>query len=216
MEYITGTAPQMVCLVPENISNTSKEEAQNTFEPKSAYYKGLTSGMGWIFDGDEQTDFPYMFAVNYKPGGEDDPVLSYSDERIGPVEGSSSGSSFVVAKGLLRRFYHQRLAIMRNGQYYNTSFKLNNIDITNWLHREHILCRGQRWELVEIRSYRPLLEQTTQCFLRKWSPVIQADADNTYPSEDEVLDTGTPTNSFDLQYNQLKCLSTDIPVLIKE
>lgn len=36
----------MICLVPENISNTSSSEAQNTFIPKTAYYKGLVTGGG--------------------------------------------------------------------------------------------------------------------------------------------------------------------------
>lgn len=125
-------APQMICLVPENISNTSREEAQNTFEPKSAYYKGLVNDVGWVFDNEELDEYPFMFAVNYKPGGEDDPILSYSDERIGT-------DPYVVGKGLLKRFYWQRMAIMRNGQYYNTLFHLRNIDISNYLHRGNLL-----------------------------------------------------------------------------
>lgn len=160
--------PQMITLIPENISNTSRDEAQNTFEPKSAYYKGLITNVGWIFDGIVQADFPFMFAVNYRTGGEDDPILSYADESIGP------DPTPVIGKGLLRRFYHQRLAIMRNGQYYRTHFRLNNNDITNFLHREHIILHGQRWELVEINDYKPLKEESTECLLRKWSPITNA------------------------------------------
>lgn len=163
-----GDFPQMMTLIPENISNTSRDEAQNTFEPKSAYYKGLITNVGWIFDGVIQPDFPFMFAVNYRTGGENDPVLSYADELIGDPLNP------VTAKGLVRRFYHQRLAIMRNGQYYTTYFRLNNNDFSNFLHREHIIWHGQRWELVEINNYKPLKEESTQCLLRKWSPITNA------------------------------------------
>lgn len=213
---ITGITPQMICIVPENVSNTSASEAENTFEPKLAWYKGLITGVGgWKWRPDplsapiDKTQLPYMFAVNYKPGGEEDPIISYSDERISG--GDSSAAIDVVGVGLLRRFYLQRLAIMRNGQYYNTWFKLNNIDVTNWLHREHIICRGQKWELVEIKDYKPLLEETTAVFMRKWSPVLQTDRDNVFPSEEKVADTVTVANSFDTPYSELKCLYSDIP-----
>lgn len=165
-------SPQMICMIPENISNTSRDEAQNTFVPKSAYYKGKITTVGWVFDGIEQSDFPFMFAVNYMPGGEEDPILSYCDEAISG--GTGSGAVDVMGKGLLRRFYLQRLAIMRNGQYYHTHFRLKNIDVSNYLHREHIVCRGQIWELVEINDYKPLKEESTGVLLRKWSPVTNA------------------------------------------
>lgn len=198
-------SPQMICLVPENISNTSKSESQNTFAPKSAYYKGIVTDVGFVFDNEKLDYFPFMFAVNYKPGGENDPVLSYSDERIGKYPASKLG------RGLLRRFYLPRLAIMRNGQYYTTPFRLNNLDVTNWFHREYIICRGQRWMLMEINGYKPLLEQSTQCELRKWVPVSKQDSDAVYPSSDNVLEVTTVTGSFDIKYSPLKCLASDIP-----
>lgn len=201
--------PQMVCIVPENISNTSADEAQNTFEPKSCYYKGLTTDWGWVFDTEKSHPYPYMFAVNYKPGGEEDPILSYCDERISG--GNSSAAIDIPGKGLLKRFYHQRLAIMRNGQYYNTFFQLNNLDITNWLHREHIVCRGQKWELVEVNDYKPLSEETTDVSMRKWTPLTTEDNSSTFPSADEVLDIVTTAAAFDIPYAQLKCLASDIP-----
>jgi hypothetical protein len=166
---VAGLAPQMICLIPENISNTSRNESQNTFEPKSIYYKGMISTVGWIFDGEEQNEFPYGFAVNYMEDGENDPILSYCDERIGP-----DGSTLVTGIGLVRRFYLQKLEIIRNGQYYTTYFKLNNTDVANFLHREHIICRGQRWELVEIHNYKPLKEESTEVLLRKWTPIKNA------------------------------------------
>jgi hypothetical protein len=203
-----GVAPQMVCLIPENVSNTSNSESANTFEPKSCYYKGLVTGVGaWRFardtlfgDNGVRQEFPYMFAVNYKAGGENDPVLSYSDENINGV----------IAKGLLKRFYWQRLAIMRNGQWYNTWFRLKNIDVAGQLHREYKSYHGQRWELITITGYKPLSEGSTACLLRRWEPVSLDDYNNTFPSSNNVLDNGG-TNSFDIKYAKLKCLTTDIP-----
>lgn len=160
--------PQLPVLMPENISNTSRDEAQNTFEPKSAYYKGRDNTIGWMWDGVQTLGMPLMFAVNYRPGGENDPILSYADEVI---LYNSDGTPQVIGKGLMRRFFLQRLEIMRNGQYRTAFFHLNNNDISNFLHREHIVLDGQRWELVEIHGYEPLKEKSTECFLRKWSPV---------------------------------------------
>lgn len=204
---ITGIAPQMVVLVPENISNTSQSEAQNTFQPKLCWYKGINNAMGWVSDGTEVTGFPYMFAVNYNIGGENDPVLSYSDEQIW------NGVSFNLGKGLLRRFYWQRMANKRGGIDYNTWFKLNNFDVTNLFHREHKVVRGQKWELIEIKNYKPLMEETTGVFLRKWAPVSIDELNNSFPSSISVLTLIPSSNSFDTKYSPLKCLSTDIPQL---
>lgn len=206
---VTGEAPQVPCLIPENVSNTSASAADNTFAPKSAYYKGNVSGVGgWKFDGDVHTTFPFMFSVNYKEGGENDPILSYSDEKI------THSTGFIVGKGLLKRFYWQRLAIMRNGQWYNCWFRLKNIDVANQLHREYKSYLGQRWELVNIKDYKPLTEGSTACLLRRWAPIEQTDDDNTYPSANYILNGITPgvTNPLDIKYGQLKCLVTDIPV----
>jgi hypothetical protein len=216
---ITGVAPQMICMVPENISNTSSSEAQNTFLPKLTFYKGLVTGMGgWKWEGVEKTDYPYMFAVNYKAGGENDPILSYSDEKIG------QGGSYVVGKGLLKRFFWQRLAIMNNGQWLSTQFMLNNKDITNWYHRERIELDGELWELISIKGYNSMSAKSTKCVLRKWVPISQRELDNTYPSEKSVLTnalviinpvSGSSSTEidkiFDTQYNRLICLASDIP-----
>lgn len=189
--------PQMIVIVPENVSNTSNDEAGNTFQPKLAYYKGLvTDAGGWHFDGEDRLTFPFMFAVNYQVGGENDPVLSYSDEKIGTIK----------AKGLLRRFYLQRFAIMRNGQFYTTHFLLNNKDATNWYHREYKLCRAERWELVKMTDYRPLSEQSTECYMRKWSPITQVDYNSVYPSFQK-----NSIDKFDIKYAPLKCLVSDVP-----
>lgn len=206
---ITNQPPQMVCLVPENISNTSSLEAQNTFLPKICFYKGMVSGVGgWRFDGKDLTEYPYMFSVNYKKGGENDPVLSYSDEKIGDQNGYTSGI------GLLKRFFTQRLVIMNNGQWLTTQFNLTNIDITNWFHRERIVIHDELWELLEIKGYNPLNEDSTKCILRKWYPITKEDYQNIYPSQSSILKDIVITNNdktLDSQYNRLLCLYTDIP-----
>ena len=148
-----------------------------------------------------------MFAVNYKDGGENDTILSYSDEKI------KNGTGFVIGKGLLKRFYWQRLAIMRNGQWYNCWFRLKNIDVAGHLHREYKSYNGHRWELIQIKDYKPLQQVSTSCLLRKWAPVESQDNDNTYPVAATILNGTAPaTNSLDIKYAQLKCLTTDIPI----
>lgn len=207
-KYITGIAPQMVCMVPENISNTSNDSSQNTFVPKSCYYKGLVSGVGgWKFNNVQYNNFPFMFSVNYKSGGQNDPILSYSDEKI-----SDGAGGFVVGKGLLKRFYWQRLAIIRNGQWYNCYFRLKNVDVVDQLHREHKSYQGQLWELITITGYQPLAEKSTQVLMRRWAPVSQEDFNSTYPSAANVLSNNS-TDQLDIKYAQLKCLVNDIPVL---
>jgi hypothetical protein len=204
---ITGTAPQLVVAVPENISNTSRSEAQNTFAPKLCWYKGNIQGYGgWRFDGVTLNTLPYMFAVNYKTGGENDPILSYSDEKIGTITGNE-----VLGIGLLKRFFWQRLAIMRNGQFYTTYFQLNNFDVSKINHNEYKIIKGQKWELVQITDYKPLQSQSTKCFLRKWAPVSQDDFNATYPTQNSVLVGTLNTTVYDTKYAQLKCLSNDIP-----
>lgn len=216
---ITGQPPQMVCLVPENISNTSSPEAQNIFSPKICFYKGLVTGVGgWLFEGKQKTDYPFMFSVNYKTGGENDPILSYTDEKIGDQ------GYYRIGNGLLKRFFWQRLAIMNNGQWLHTQFRLTNNDITNWFHRERINLNGELWELLSIEGYDSLSEESTKCILRKWVPISIREYENTFPSEGSMkngivvvspsLTGGSPNKLhrvFDSQYNRLMCLYTDIP-----
>lgn len=197
----SGITPQMVCIVPENISQTSASESENTFEPKSCYYKGLVTGAGaWRWDGVDRQDYPFMFAVNYQTGGENDPILSYSDEFI-------TGN---IGKGLLKRFFWQRLAIDRNGQRYTSWFRLKNFDVANQLHREYKSYKGQRWECIQIKGYKPLMEESTQVLLYKWSPVSTYERDHTFPSATSVT-TSVPTGDPDIKYYPLKCLTSDIP-----
>lgn len=201
----TDIAPQMVCIVPENISNTSKDEASNTFLPKSAYYKGNITGVGaWKFDGTVLQTYPYLFAVNYKDGGQNDPILSYSDEKI------KSGSSFVVGKGLLKRYFLQRFAIMRNGQWYKVWMRLVNYDVAGQLHREFKSLAGHKWELISIDGYQPLKDESTGCNIRKWVPISAKDNSAVFPSADSILGDDN-MEQLDMKYSQLKCLTTDIP-----
>lgn len=222
---VTGETPQFICLVPENISNTSSSESQNTFTPKSAYYKGRVSGVGgWrMKDNNGQittyNDLPFMFAVNYKEGGQNDPILSYTDEKIG------ESGSYIVGRGLIKRFFWQRLVIMNDGIQLNTFFMLNNKDITNWFHQERIVINGEKFELIKIDGYKSLKGESTPCILRKWVPITEREKTNTYPSEQSILtnavkvltepisnaDNTIIDKVFDTQYNQLMCLYTDIP-----
>jgi hypothetical protein len=206
-----GITPQMVAIVQENISNTSSG-APNAFNPKLCYYKGLVEGVGaWIFPVGfipvRQT-YPYMFAVNYQPGGEEDPILSYCDEKIPTAD----PETFVIGKGLLQRFFWQRLAIMRNGQWYNTWFRLKNSDVVDMLHREYKAFGGHRWELIKITGYKPLKDESTACLLRRWAPVGAEEAENTFPSADSILDDNSH-NPLDMKYIQAMALATDIPKL---
>lgn len=199
---ITGVAPQLVIIVPENISNTSRSEAQNTFGPKLCWYKGLVSGVGgWKWEGETKVQLPYMFAVNYKPGGENDPVLSYSDENI-------NGN---LGIGLFKKYFWQRYAIMRNGQFYTTYLNLNNYDVSLPWHREYKIIKGQKWQLIQINDYKPLEQQSTKCFLKKWHPLTQEDLNSTFPSETSVLTGTVSVDKYDIKYAQLKCLASDIP-----
>jgi hypothetical protein len=212
-----GMNPQLICIIPENISNTSANEASNTFKPKIAFYKGnITGAGGWkmssqVFTPPNTTTlnpymvhydtFPFMFGVNYHPGGENDPILSYSDENI----------KNVIGIGLMRRFFLQRMAIMRNGQWYNTFFKLNNNDVGNLTHREHIIIAGQKWELLEVQSYKPGDDTSTQCLLRKWTPINETDDAAVYPTRNSIVGTPNSTDPFETKYTPLMCLSSDIP-----
>ncbi len=203
-----GIPIQIPILIQENISNTSKTTANKQFLPKLAYYKGLVNDAGsWYFNGQLNQSYPYMFAVNYNPGGEHDPILSYTDERI-----DNGSGGFVIGRGLLKRFFLQRLAIMRNGQSYEPAlFRLENIDFTNWYHREFIQLGGSKYILRKINGYRPLVNESTRCELDKWHPIQQQDLDNSFPSPDSVGSGNLLVNTPDIPYTRLLVLSSDIP-----
>jgi hypothetical protein len=141
-----------------------------------------------------------MFAVNYKTGGEDDPILTFCDQNINGL----------LAKGLFKRFFAQRFAILRHGKKYIASFNLNNSDVMNWLHREFKIIGKSKYQLNKINNYMPLLEQTTECELWRWYPVSEADNDSTYPSFDSVINATPLINSLDFRYIKLVALPSDI------
>lgn len=202
-QYVTGVAPQLIAIIPENISNTSSSESENIYNPKRVWYKGNVTGYGgWQFNGVTYNTLPYMFAVNYKPGGENDPVLSYSDQLIGGV----------IAKGLLKKFFLQRMAILRNGRRYAPiNIMLNNYDVANFLHRESIIIDNMEYLLTSIQDYNPLApDQSTVCNMWEYWPVATRDADNSYPSIQSVQNAGI-TNSFDIKFWPHLLLTSDIP-----
>lgn len=205
---ITGVAPQFICIVPENIANTSNPSANNVFKPKSAYYKGLVDRAiygGWNLEGHTTYDLPYMFAVNYKSGGESDPILTYCDQKLGTPDTPAKGY------GLFKRFFWQRFAIMRHGKKVTSYMALNNSDAMDYLQREFKKIGEGKYQCIKINAFRPLVNDSTVCTFWLWYPITQVDADNTFPSEDSVLNNAPTVNTIDPKYNQLLCLSSDIP-----
>lgn len=208
---LTGVAPQLMVLVPENIANTSADEAESQLQPKLAYYKGLMPRAqygGWYWQPDPATsavdttkDLPYMFAVNYGHGGEADPVLAYNDQNINGT----------LVRGLLRRFFLPRLAVMDYGKRLQAWLRLNNNDVTNWLHREAIVLDGADYYLTGIDKFKPLLPVSTQCTFWKYSPVTAANVAACFPSQNSVLNNPASLPAGDMLYQPLLLLNTDIP-----
>jgi hypothetical protein len=202
-KLITGVSPQLIAIIPENISNTSAPESENTFEPKRAYYKGNISGVGgWSFNNVNYTTLPFMFSVNYKAGGENDPIYSYADQLIRGI----------IGKGLLHKFFLQRMAVYRNGRRYNQIFMmLNNNDVTNFLHRESIIIDDIEFLLTAITAYNPVEPDSTGSTMWMFAPVTENDRDAVFPSL-QAIQTGNPIpNSFDVKYWPHQLLITDIP-----
>lgn len=199
-KFITGVAPQFIALIPENIANTSNDSSENTFNPKRAWYKGITSGVGgWKFEGITYNSVPFMFAVNYKAGGDLDPVLSYADQLIGGV----------IAKGLMKKFFLQRLAIFRHGRRYSPiHVMLNNYDISNFLHRESVIIENIEYLLTGIREYDPIEPESTACNMWMFIPMSIVDRDNSYPS---IASIQTGVNGpMDIKYWSHQLLTSDI------
>ena len=209
---IYGIIPQMLTIFTED---TSAESAiSQSFTPKLAYYKGYFPAHpewygAFIWIGDPALpnispihSVPYMFSVNYGYNGASDPVLSYSDENIGGVQ----------VKGLMSQFYLQRFAIMRNGQLYTTSIRLNLNDICNWEHQETIMINGTLYALIQIEGYNPLSDDSTPCTMWKIVNPTQVDLDNSFPSSLSILQQPKILpSSYDLRYAPLLIYPTDLP-----
>jgi hypothetical protein len=209
---ITGITPQIPCIFPENISNTSSTESENTFEPKIAWYKGNVTGAGgWKFldeIGQVQTfsTLPFMFSVNYQPGGEDDPVLSYADQKIG-----NDSAGYVLTPGLLKRFFWQRMAIYRHGRKYKTYFKLINSDVIENLFRKSIALKNDQWIVTEVNNFQPLKDESAGITMWRWHPLLQKDLDATFPTQNAVLNDAPLSSSIDFKYIKHLILYSDIP-----
>lgn len=201
-QFVTQVTPQLIALIPENVANTSGSESENIFQPKRAYYKGNVGGVGgWRFNGSTYNTLPFMFAVNYHAGGENDPVLSYSDQNI----------KGAIGTGLLKKFFLQRLANIRYGRRYNPLFiRLTNYDIGNFLHRESIIVEDIEYIITSINGYNPLEKDSTAVRMWLFMPKAVIDINNTYPSISN-LQTGAPSNTFDIRYWPHLLLSSDIP-----
>ena len=202
-----GVATQLVTLIPENISNTSKAEDESKFKPKLAYYKGLVSGVGgWRWkptEGgavQEKAQLPFMFAVNYNAGGQNDPVLSYGGQSI-------AGK---LVPGLLERFFLQRLATMRTGRTYKTWMRLTTKDATNRLLREGVAVGQIGYECLNIKEFRPLIEDSTEVTLRQITLPTSNDLAALRPSAG-VIAGGVVPGTTDMAYTQLLILEADIP-----
>lgn len=198
---ITGVAPQLIALIPENISDASRREGETLFAPKRAWYKGRVTGVGgWRFNGVSLPTIPYMFAVNYKPGGENDPVLSYSDQLI-------AGK---IASGLLKKFFLQRMAIIRNGRRFNPVWvMLNNTDISNFLRRESVIIEGLEYIITQISDYDPIKVRSTAVKMWMFSAITHRDRDAVYPSLASIQ-SGTSTGAYEVKYCQQLLLTTDV------
>lgn len=227
---ITGLgspAPQLIAIFPENINDSSASAVTQAFEPKIAYYAGLkdTAGYGgWRWIGDPASPYtdggspsaigfslPYMFSVNYQQkaiilGQNNYPVLSYSDQLVY----DSSGNP-IIMPGLMRKFFLQRLAIMRNGQILNANLRLNLNDVCDWLHRTAVLIDKNLYGVIEIQGYRPISDEACKVKLWKIIPAQQVDLDNSYPSATSISTNPLVLAQYDLKYAPLTLFITDIP-----
>jgi hypothetical protein len=206
-------APQLITIFPESINDSSGSAITQTYEPKIAYYKGFGDPIvdgGWKWKGDPAAPYtgatltsfplPLMFAVNYGTGGENDPALTYCDQKINGT----------TATGLLRNFFLKRMAIMRNGKQYKTYVSLKAGDMTNWLHRERIIINGATYTLIGIENYNPISDTAAQCILWKEVQPEAEDSNAIYPSP-LALTGATSLTQFDLRYAPLLVFNSDIP-----
>ena len=208
-------APQLMCIFPENINDSSASAVTQTFEPKIAFYKGQveqnTDG-AWKWVGDPNSKYTYptnvsfklpkMFAVNYSGANcELDPALTYCDQNIGGA----------LVQGLMRRYFLRRFAIMRNGQLFTAVMRLNLNDVCNWNHQEAIKVGNSIYALISIDGYKPFTDQSNECTMWRIVNPEQIDIDNSYPSANSVLNYPLTLTPYDLKYAQLLLFQSDIP-----
>lgn len=218
-----NVTPQLICIIPENVSDSSAGAISATFEPKIAYYAGKQPQLGiggWRWIGDPAAPYtdggipnaigfqiPYMFAVDYTgyvgtlPGSMPGPVLTYSNQLINGV----------VKPGLMKTYFLKRLAIMRNGKLYKPWLRLDLADITDWTHQNSIIIDGAVYHLIGIDSFDPLSEASCQCILWKVADPDASDLANSYPSDLSITTNPTILPQYDLKYGQLLLFSSDLP-----
>jgi hypothetical protein len=221
-------APQLPCIIPENVSDTSAGSITDTFEPKIAFYAGLQSPEkvgGWRFVGDPLNPYidggtpnslgfslPYLFTVDYTgwvaanaaSTGVPSPVLTYCDQNVG-------GSQ---VKGLFNTFFLKRFAIMRNGKRYMPFMRLNLGDITDWEHQNRIIINGNTYFLTGISNFDPLSDGSCQCTFWKECFPEAIDQQNTFPSTDSIIDYAPILAQFDLRYARVLLYQSDMPQIV--
>lgn len=215
MEGITGIAPQMMAILPENVANRSKNESEMAFLPRIAYFKGkvdTASYGGWNWEGTTPPVLPFMFAVNYRHEGHKDPILTYCNQRL------ETGGVAHLGIGLAQRFYIRRFIMFENGQQYIGYFYLNNNDIANWRHRERIILDGAEYHIFSINDYQALKDESTEVLLWKVAAVRRmysptgAPTTGFFPSDPNVMNPGVAFPSPDIKYKELLLLYTDLSV----
>ena len=219
---ISGVAPQLIAIIPENINDSSASAVSATFEPKIAFYKGVVAKAdygGWRWIGDpngggfgvptyaypasEAFDLPFMFSVNYGHLGEQDPVLSYCPQRINTND----------VPGLMQTYFLKRLAIMRHGKQYRPWTRLGVSDFTDWLHRNVLILGNGLYYLMEIGGFNPLSDNAAQCTMWKVAYPDADDLANCYPST-ASMNGDASLGQFDLRYAPLLLYPTDIPQVL--
>lgn len=221
---ITGVAPQLIAIIPENINDASASAVSAIFEPKIAFYKGYVDNAlygGWRYIGDPNAhgtgiptytdatgalgfDLPFMFSVNYGHQGGLDPVLTYCRQLL------DTGAGIAPVAGLMETFFFKRLAMMRHGRQYRPWVRLNSGDMTDWEHRNTIILNGALYYLIGVDRWNPLSDNPAQCTLWKVAHIEQVEFDNSYPS-DASVNGATVLSQFDLRYAPLLLYPTDIP-----
>lgn len=213
---LSGVAPQLMTIFPENINDSSASAVSQIFEPMLAFYKGYNNddltwfdhygGIVWAGDPADPLEseirpLPFMFSVNYGYLGEHDPVLTYSDQIINGV----------VVPGLMRKFHLPRLAVMRNGQLKHAYMRLNLNDITNFGQRNCIKIGNGLFAIISINGYKPLSDESCEVIMWKIASIERTDIDNCFPSQTEVLTSPLLLAQYDLRYGKMLLFPTDIP-----
>lgn len=217
--------PQLICIIPENINDSSASAIKETFEPKIACYAGkqaINAVGGWRWIGDPAAPYvdggvpnaigfqlPYMFAVDYTgyvgtAPGTMAPILSYSDQNINGV----------VKPGLMKTYFLKRLAIRQGGKLYKAWMRLTLGDIIDWEHRNSIIIDGAIYHLIRIENFNPLSDDSCVCTLWKEEYPTTGDLSNCFPSSTSILTSPLSLPQFDLKYAKMLLFQSDLPQVL--